>query len=100
MTKQWFLIKSLGVTVDLSLVSHVVWNHKTDKCLYTGICLGTSVAYDPDTTSIEGNKWWVSDPADREDLQAALVALGLPTVELVFDRPRGRGFSRQEVVDE
>ena len=88
--KQWFLIKSLGATVDLSLVTHVVWNHKVgnhkpERKIYTEICLGTSVAYDPDTCAVEGHKWWIYDPDDRKNLRAALIALGLPTVELVFN---------------
>lgn len=85
MNKQWFLIESMGVTVDLSLVSHVTWNHKTDPKIYTEISLGTSAAYDPETSEVVGDKWWISHPEDRKKLQLALVAMGLPTVNLVFN---------------
>jgi hypothetical protein len=83
-TNQWFLIKSLGVTVDLSLVTQVIWNYKVGGYIYTKIGLGTSIAYDPGLCQITGNAWWISEPDDRKKLQAHLIALGLPTVELIF----------------
>jgi hypothetical protein len=85
MSKQWFLIKSLGATVDLSLVSYVIWNHVSAENLYTEICLGSSTVRKPGESENTTNEWWIKDPADRKNIQAALQALGLPTVELVFD---------------
>lgn len=86
MSKQWFLIESMGTTIDLSLISHVIWNHKTDRNVYTEISLGTSAAYDPDTAEVTGDRWWIHNRDDRKKLQSALVVLGLPTVELVFGK--------------
>lgn len=85
MSKQWFLIKSLGATVDLSLVSYVIWNHVSAQKVYTEICLGISPSEAGDMNANTGNEWWIRDPADRKLLQSALIALGLPTIELVFD---------------
>lgn len=87
MNKQWFLINSLGVTVDLSLVSQVLWNHKNcdDNKVYTRICLGTSIAHDPETQDMTNNEWWIYDPQDRKKLRERLVGMGLPTIDLVFN---------------
>ncbi len=89
MAKQWFLIKSLGITVDLDLISEVIWNSGSAARAYyyaTGICLGTSIAYDSMGGEFRGNYWYVQDREDRESLQKTLVSLGLPTIKLLFQK--------------
>ncbi|HEY9813946.1 MAG TPA: hypothetical protein V6D31_10505, partial [Candidatus Sericytochromatia bacterium] len=77
----------------------VIWNYVSGEQVYTKFCLGTSVAFNPETALVTSNQWWVYDPVDRKNLQVALVALGLPTVELVFNSNKKlpTGFQHQAI---
>lgn len=85
MSKQWFLIDSLGgITIDLSLVTEVNWNCVSGKGVYaTSFCLGTGVTYSLDDKMTMSNQRYIFNATDRKNLQAALISLGLPTVKLL-----------------